>query len=1152
MSKQSQTSRSFGLTNWAVDNQVTVMVLTVIILIAGLMSYVAMPAASFPDVDQPTIFVSTPYPGNSPVDIERLISRPLEQEINTLSGVDKISSTSLQGFSTIEVTFNFDVPVSEALSKVKDRVDAARSGPDFPNDLPLDPSIQELNISELMPIMNINLSGDFTSDQLLVYAEYLQENLENLSSISAADIRGIDAKEVRILMDQHRMEFLQISFRDVADAIEMENRSMSGGDLLVGGYRRNVRIIGEFESLEDIRSIIVKHEKGNIVYLRDIATVEFDAIERESYARQFQDPVVTLDIKKRSGENLILASASISELVAQAQADFFPPNLQIAITNDQSTRTKNQVAELENSIIFGVLLVVLVLTFFLGLRNALFVGIAIPLSMLLSFFILNTMGVTLNFMVLFALVLSLGMLVDNGIVIVENVYRFMSEGYSAIQAAKMGAAEVATPIIASTATTLAAFIPLALWPGMIGEFMKFLPMTLIIVLLSSLFVALVINPALASIYMKLEEKAMDKAKWLRIGLIASLVGLPLNLVGGVVLMGNLIFVTGLSILFYIFVLEPGTAYFQSKALPRLEKGYNTMIAYALAGKMAIKVFAGTVVLLFLSIILLGIMPPKVTFFPDAQPNLANIYLELPVGTDIEVTNSLTKQLEAEIVELMSVYTYDRDGKPYNYLVESIVAQVGKGTGDPQEGPSQNATPHKAKIIVAFREAKLRVDGDGQTFVSTLALQRIREQLSEVPGASIVVEKDQMGPPQGAAINMEVTGNSYPEVLAQAERLKAMIESSTVTGYDELKLDIVSGKPELPITVDREKARSLGISTSQIGDGLRTALFGKEISRFKTDDDDYPINLRFANNYRYNLEDLMNQRITFRDQSSGKIVQVPISTLATASKSSTFSAVKRKDLKRVITLYSGVREGANANEVVESIKTLLADVTYPEGISMSFTGQQEAQAKEMAFLSKALLGAVFMIFLIMVSLFNSARIPILIMVTVILSLIGVFSGLLIFRMEFVVIMTMIGIISLAGVVVNNAIVMADYAGQLLSRKKEELGIEPHEYLPVSALAEPLAQAGVTRLRPVLLTAITTILGLLPLATGMNFDFFTLFTENDPQLYFGGDNVAFWGPISWTVIFGLAFATFLTLVIVPVMLFLTERIRSKRYYRKITAA
>lgn len=297
---------------------------------------------------------------------------------------------------------------------------------------------------------------------------------------------------------------------------------------------------------------------------------------------------------------------------------------------------------------------------------------------------------------------------------------------------------------------------------------------------------------------------------------------------------------------------------------------------------------------------------------------------------------------------------------------------------------------------------------------------------------------------------------------------------------------------------------------------------------------------------------MNQRITFRDQSSGKIVQVPISTLATASKSSTFSAVKRKDLKRVITLYSGVREGANANEVVESIKTLLADVTYPEGISMSFTGQQEAQAKEMAFLSKALLGAVFMIFLIMVSLFNSARIPILIMVTVILSLIGVFSGLLIFRMEFVVIMTMIGIISLAGVVVNNAIVMADYAGQLLSRKKEELGIEPHEYLPVSALAEPLAQAGVTRLRPVLLTAITTILGLLPLATGMNFDFFSLFTENDPQLYFGGDNVAFWGPISWTVIFGLAFATFLTLVIVPVMLFLTERIRSKRYYRKITAA
>jgi len=1139
--------RRFGITDWAVNNRVTVMVLTVIVLIGGLTAYRAMPAESFPEVDQPTIYIGTAYPGNSPVDIERLITRPLEKELNTISGVDDINSTSVQGYSTIEVAFNFDVEVSDALRKVKDKVDAARSGADFPQDLPMDPNIFELNISELMPIMNINLSGPFTSDQLLDYAEYLQEEIENMTEISAADIRGVDAKEVRVLLDKQRMELVKMSFRDVATAIQNENLSISGGDLLVDGYRRNVRVVGEFQTLDDLRNIIVKHEKGNIVYLRDIATVEFDEIEAESYARQYMDPVITLDIKKRSGENLIEVSSRINDIVAEAQANYFPSNLNLSLTNDQSNRTKNQVSELENSIIFGVLLVVLVLTFFLGLRNALFVGIAIPMSMFLSFLILNTMGVTLHFMVLFALVLALGMLVDNGIVVVENIYRFMAEGYKPAEAAKLGAAEVATPIIASTATTLAAFVPLAFWPGMIGEFMKFLPLTLIIVLSSSLFVALVINPALASRYMKVESKESNQQRLTIIGGALLAMGVVLNFLVGLTALGNVLITPGIFILSFVFIFEPGTRFFQERTLPWLESVYERTIEFALRGRNAGRVFFGTVGLLVISMVLLALFPPKVNFFPVNEPNLADIYIEMPVGTDIEETDQLTRTLEREVLSFIEAYTYEKDGEAYNYMVESVIAQVGKGTGNPMEGPSQNATPNKAKITVAFRESKYRLDADGNKIASSEVLNALRDRMQNIPGAVIVVEKDQNGPPQGAPINMEFAGDDYDVVLAAAEQVKSIVENSSVHGYDELKLDVVSGKPELPIKVDRAKARSVGISTGQIGDALRTSLFGKEVSRFKSGESDYPINLRFGDDYRYNLEDLMSQRITFRDQSSGRIVQVPISALASASKSSTFSAVKRQDLKRVISLYSGVEEGANANEIVAELKDLLADVDLPEGVALSFTGQIEEQAQEMAFLSSALMMAVFMIFLIIVAQFNSARVPFLILVTVLLSLIGVFLGLLIFRMEFIIVMTMIGIISLAGVVVNNAIVMADYAGQLIDRRIAALGLEDGARLPVSELGHVIAQAGATRLRPVLLTAITTILGLLPLATGMNIDFTTLITENDPQIYFGGDNVMFWGPISWTVIFGLSFATFLTLVVVPAMLHLTESMRSRAFYK-----
>ena len=1138
----------FALVDWAVRNQITVSVLTVIITISGFLAYRAMPAESFPEVVQPTIFIGTPYPGNSPVDMERLVTRPLEKQLNTISGVDKIKSTSVQGFSSIEVRFDFKVGVDEALRKVKDKVDAVQSSADFPKDLPADPNIFELNIAELQPIMNINLSGEFTADQLEDYATYLEEKIEDIPSIASVDLRGVDDKEVEIAVDLQKMENLDISFNGISDAIKYENMSVSGGDLLVDGYRRNIRVLGEFESMQDIENIIVKQEKGAIVYLRDIAKVQFTNVDRESYAREFKNPVVSLDVKKRSGENLIKVSASINEVIAEARESYFPKNLALSVTNDQSNRTKNQVGELENSIIFGIILVVLVLTFFLGLRNALFVGIAIPLSMLLSFLILNSLGVTLNFMVLFGLVLALGMLVDNGVVIVENIYRFRTLGYSAKEASMLGSGEVAMPIISSTATTLAAFLPLALWPGLIGEFMKFLPLTLIVVLGSSLFVALVVNPALASRYMKLEADVVNRPKWTKIGAGLAVVGLILNLALGFTTLGNLLFWPGFLTLIYLWGIEPLTNKFMAGGLPRLERWYEGNVQKILSKNNAAKTLLATVGLFVLSFILMAVIPPKVVFFPDNQPNLANIYIEMPVGTDIEETNRITKEMEDQIEGLLKVYEYPVEGKPYNYMVESVIAQVGKGTSDPNEGPANQATPHKAKIVVAFREMKYRLDAEGSRVASADVLNLLRDNISTIPGVLIAVEKDQNGPPQGAPINIELSGDDYEELLVAAEGLRKTLVNSRIKGYDELKIDVTGDKPELPIIVDRAKARTLGVSTGQIGDALRTALFGKEISRYKEGESDYPINIRFDDRFRFNLESLMNQKITFRDQSSGRIKQVPISAIATPSKTATFSAVKRNDLNRVITVYSGIEEGANANLIIAEMQQLLKNYELPKGVALDFTGQQEEQAKELGFLSGALLIAVFLIFLIMVGQFNSARIPFLILTTVILSFIGVLLGLLIFRMDFVIIMTMIGIISLSGVVVNNAIVLADYGTQLINRRKAELGLDENVPLPEAELAPVLSEAGRTRLRPVLLTAITTVLGLIPLATGMNLDFFSLITNNDPMIYFGGDTVAFWGPISWTVIFGLTFATFLTLVIMPVMLLLTERGRSRRYYRK----
>ena len=1141
---EAQEKRTFGLTTWSIENRVTVFVLIGIISIAGLYSYLTVPKESFPEVVIPQVYIGTAYPGNSPTNMEKLITRPLEKEINTITGVDAITSTSVQGYSAIDVKFTFDVEPSEALRKVKDAVDKAMSDPDFPDDLPAEPNIFELNFSELLPVMNVNLSGDYPLDELKRYAEQLEESIEALPQVSKVDVRGVMDREVEVEVDYLRAEAMQVSFNDIAGAIAAENLTISGGDLLVDNFRRSVQVVGDFTSTRDIEQVIVKSENDAPVYLRDVATVRFVEKEKTSYAREYLRPVVSLDIIKRAGTNLLEVSDGINAIIDEARVQDLPPNLSITITNDQSDQTRNQVDELQNSIIFGVLLVVGVLLFFLGMRNALFVGIAIPLSMFMSFMILAAFGVTFNTMVLFSLVLALGMLVDNGIVVVENVYRYMSEGKSPVEAARYGVGEVAWPIIASTATTLAAFLPLALWPGLFGEFMKYLPITLIIVLGSSLFVALVINPVLAVYFMRVGEEQVNRRRvWIVSGGLMA-VGVLLLLTGATT-WGNLFLLGGGFGLLNTYFLSPASTRFQNGFLPVLENGYERFLRFALSGRRPWYFFFGTGSLFFIAIVLMATFPPKVEFFPGNEPQYLNIFISKPIGTDIEETNRVAKEVEQAVLEVLNDSAFMRPhpetGVLESFVANSVIGQVGNGTSDPSEGPSLGDTPNKARIVVNF------VKYQDRRGLSTIdVLNAVRDRLKGYPDAEIIVAKNSAGPPQGPPINLELTGEDYDQLLIAATAVRQHLRDLNFDGVEELKIDVDKTKPELPITIDREKAQRYGLSTQSIGYTIRTALFGREVSTYKDGEDDYPINLRFAESDRNNIDALMNQKVIFRSASDGQIKEIPISAVATIERGTTFSSVKRKDLDRVITISSNVLEGANANQIVADMKDALANYALPDGIQWRFTGQQEEQAEELAFLTRALLIALFLIFLIIVAQFNAISSPFIIGFSVFFSLIGVLLGLVIFRMDFVIIMTMIGIISLAGVVVNNAIVLIDYTDLLRNMRKAQLG-QPDE-LPFPEVEEAVVMAGKTRLRPVLLTAITTVLGLLPLAVGFNIDFISLLATYDPKIYIGGDNNVFWKPMSWAIVYGLTFATFLTLIIVPVMYWWMERMRYKYFLRK----
>ena len=1095
--------KELSFTSWCVNNRTAVYVFTIIISIVGFATYQGLPKELFPDVVVPTISVATIYPGATPQDVENLITKPLEKQLKSINGVKKVTSNSISDFSLIIAEFSTDLDPTLCKQKVSDAVDKGKK--DLPSDLDNDPQIQEFDISE-MPIMNINLAGELPLDQIKNLGEDLQDRIESLKEITRVDIVGGLTREVQVEIDLYKMVAVGITFMDIENAIQRENLNISGGEMRVGELRRNLRVRGEFRDPKLLGDIVVRSFQGHSSFLKDIATVTDGYKERQDFARLDHKPVVTLNVIKRSGENLIHATDQIYEIIDEYKANRFPQGLEVKVTGDTSDNTRLQLHDLLNTVILGFIFVVFVLMFFMGFSNAFFVGLSVPLSCLVAFILMPSLGMTMNVMVLFSFLLALGIVVDDAIVVIENTHRIFNKyEFKIEQAAKYGAGEVFMPVLAGTLTTLAPFIPLLFWPGIVGKFMKNLPVTLIVTLGASLFVAFVINPVFAVSFMKKDDhNAPSKLKDYVKGFIAFAVVAVLSYITGNIGLGNFAVFSILMILLYHFVLYKAVISWQTRIWPKVINSYRNTLNTLMKGLRPLYVSLGVLAALIISWGIFLASKPVIEFFPSGEPNFVYVYTLLPQGTDAVVTDSITQEIEQRVYKVIGEKNPD---------VTSVITNVGLGAGDPQN-PDKVPTPNKSKVTVAFKKFAERDDVRTSKWLTA-----IREEFKKrgVAGATISVEPEQNGPPVGKPINIEISGDDFEVLGPLAQKVKSEIDRSGIEGIDELKSDLQISKPEIIIDIDREKAQREGVSLAQIAVEVRTALFGKEASKFRDANEDAPIMIRLQPQYRSKAEEIMNLNISFFDMSMGQFKQIPISSLAKLRYDNSISTINRKNQKRMVTLSSDVTEGASANNIVPLIEQLVSNMDIPEGYEVKLTGEQEQQAETGAFLGKAFLGAFALMFLILVTQFNSVVKPLIIASTVLFSLIGVALGFTIFRMPFSVVMTGVGIFALAGIVIRNGILLIEFIDELRER-----GL---------TVVEAVIEGGATRMTPVILTASAAILGLVPLAIGLNMDFATLFSEFDAKFYIGGDNVAFWGPLAWTMVYGLIVATFLTLMVVP---------------------
>ena len=1135
LNKIKEKFKEFKPTSWSITNKTSIYLLMLFISLGGIYQFLTLPKEQFPEIVIPTMYVQTVYVGNSPKDIENLVTRPLEKQIKAITGVkiNKFTSVSQQDFSAITVEFNTSVKPDIALQKVKDAVDKAKN--DLPNDLTQQPRVIEVNFSE-QPIMYVNISGNYSSVQLKKYADDLKDKLENITQVNRVDLVGAPEREFQINVDNLRMQSSGITFDDITYAIQRENLDLSGGLLEVGSMQRNVQLKGQLKNANDIGNIIVRNTNGAPIYLKDVASIKDTVKKNESYARLDGKNVLTLNIIKRSGENLIETSDAVKKIVDEAKLTSLPKDLNTVITGDQSIKTRSSFTELVNSIVIGFILVLIVLMFFMGVTNAFFVALSVPLSMFVAFVFLPAgnlligTNITLNFMVLFALLFGLGIIVDDAIVVIENTHRIFVQGkgkLTATTSAKMAAGEVFVPVLAGTITTLAPFFPLLFWPGIIGKFMVYLPAMLIFTLTASLVVAFIMNPVFAVDFMNHEEHDSNEPKstifkkknfWIPIGF-----GIVLDIMGATFL-GNLVIFFMVLVVANKYFIAAAIKHFQETTLPNMMDLYERILRRSLTGWRPVKLLFATFGLLILSFILFGISVGTgrtgIEFFPQADPNQIYVYLKLPVGSEVKHTDSITKILEAKVTKVLGT-----DNGKKNPLVESTISNIAVGAGDPMTG-DRSTRSELGRIQVNFVEFEKRHG------VSTLPyLEAVRKEMKGIPGAEITVTQESSGPPTEPPVNIEIQGDDFDKLIKTAVGLKNYLDAAQIPGIEELKMDVDLQNPELTLTIDRERALSAGVSSAQVGMQIRTALFGKEISKIKDGKDEYKIQLRNEEMQRKNLVDLLNMRLSFRDMAAGGMVKnIPISSLVKVEPTSTLGSVKRKNQKRQIQLRSNVlmNEGYNPTAVNAVIAEYINNYKgISEGVTVKQTGENEQQLETVAFLGKALIIALMLILFTLVLQFNSVSKSVIILTEILFSIIGVLLGFALTGMKVSGIMTGLGIVGLAGIVVKNGILVIEFADELRSRGYKT--------------REAVIQAGRTRIIPVMLTALAAILGFIPIAIGFNINFVTLFSELNPHIFFGGDNVAFWKPLSWTIIFGLAFAFFMTLFIVPAMYLIAERLR-----------
>ncbi|MBP6618913.1 MAG: efflux RND transporter permease subunit [Leadbetterella sp.] len=1107
-------------------NKTTVYLITFLVTIAGYFIFNGLPKEQFPEIVVPQIVVQTVYAGTTPVDIENLINKPLEKQLKSEKGVKSIKSNALQDVSVIIVEFDTDVEIPIAKERVKSAIDKAKR--DLPADLTQNPTAAEVNFSEF-PIMNINLSGDFPLDKLKKYGEQLQDKIEAMTEITRVDIVGALNREIQINLDVAKMKSYGITFYDIQSAIQGENVNISGGELNVDNVRRSLRVAGEFKSMAQIQNVIIRSGQGATVRLGDVAEVVDSNAERQDFARLDNKSVVTLNVIKRGGENLVIASEKIEKVLEEFKKGEMPEGIKIAITADQSERTKGDINDLINTVILGFIFVVLVLMFFMGVKDAIFVGLSVPLSALLAFYPLLLMGFTLNTMVLFAFLLGLGIVVDDAIVVIENSHRLFNKHkeLTIVEAVKLAASEVFVPVLSGTLTTIAPFFPLLFWDGLIGEFMKYLPYTLIFTLIASLIVAYVMNPIFAISFMRREEEEKkEKVNW-------AAIKMPLIVLGGIAILcylisfgGNTLFrgvanFTVFIIILYIFnhfILTPKVIIpFQERLLPALKNNYKKLITWLIKGWRPAYAVLSMVGLLLFTGFMMGVVKPEVIFFPSAEPDYIYVYNVMPIGTDAVKTDQVTREIEKRVFEVI------KENKA-EIAINSVISNVGKNAGDPML-PDRSATPHKSKVTVAFVSK-----GERNGISSQELLNKVRTKLEGIPGTEISVQRENNGPPTGKPVSIEIVGKEFDEMLNIEKQVRSKITAAGIKGIEELKSDLVTNKPEIIVNVDREKASREGISSSQVAMAIRTALFGTEISKFRDSDEEYPIQLRLKQEDRNQVEKLLSMNITYRDMNMGGVLRnVPLASIADISYTTTFSQINRKDNERIITLGSDVISPFNATEVNTQIFDAISTIDLPSGYTIRQGGEQEEQAKTGAFLVSAFGVALIMIYLILAAQFNSIIKPIIIFVTILLSLIGVMIGFMIAGKTFSVLMSGVGVIALAGIVVKNGILIIEFTDELLARGYN--------------LKDAIVEAGATRLTPVLLTAASAVLGLIPLAFGLTVDFGAMFVDLNPVVHTGGDSAVFWNILAWTIIYGLTFSTILTLLIVPCMYYINERLKVK---------